>query len=62
MKTIEEPTIAATRAPDEMVAAFKYEKKEGPTLLGYRNQGSELPFNTICSGKRNTYNESWNHP
>jgi hypothetical protein len=42
MKTIEEPTIAATRAPDEMVAAFKYEKKEGPTLLDTGTKGANF--------------------
>jgi hypothetical protein len=42
MKTIEEPTMAATKAPDEMVAAFKYEKKEGPTFLDTGTKGANF--------------------
>jgi hypothetical protein len=42
LKTIEGPTIAATRAPEEMVAAFKYGKKEGPTLLDTGTKGANF--------------------
>jgi hypothetical protein len=42
LKTIEGPTIAATRALEEMVAAFKYGKKEGPTLLDTGTKGANF--------------------
>jgi hypothetical protein len=42
LKTIEGPTTATTRAPDEMVAAFKYRKKEGPTLLDTGTKGANF--------------------
>jgi hypothetical protein len=42
LKTIEGPTTAATKAPEEMVAAFKYRKKEGPTLLDTGTKGANF--------------------
>jgi hypothetical protein len=42
LKTIEGPTTAATRAPDENVVAFKYGKKEGPTLLDTGTKGANF--------------------
>jgi hypothetical protein len=42
MKTIEGPTIATTRAPHQMVAAFRYEKKERPTLLDTGTKGANF--------------------
>jgi hypothetical protein len=42
LKTIEGPTPAATIGPDEMVAAFDYGKKEGPTLLDTGTKGANF--------------------
>lgn len=45
MKTLHEPETAAMRVPDEMVATFKYGKKEGPTLLDTGTKGANFLSN-----------------
>jgi hypothetical protein len=61
LKTIEGPTTAAIRAPDEMVAAFKYGKKEGPTLLDTGTKGANF-LSTQFVQENGIHTTKLNHP